>query len=242
MRKTIILIGLAALAVLSGCSRQAIHQNCETAQTAQRLHCDVTLELDYLLYLPADYETSKKDWPLLVFLHGLGERGPDIDKVKKHGPARLIEQGKEFPFIVVSPQCPAGSWWPYEVPKVLALIDEIAETHRVDAKRIYLTGLSMGGFGTWATASVQPERFAAIAPICGGGCTFLASKLNMPIWAFHGDADNVVPLKHSRDMVDAVNKASGTIRLTVYPGVGHNCWTETYENDELYDWLLSHSK
>ena len=241
MRNTIVPLCLAVFAVLSGCSRQAL-QPCETAQTAQTLHRDVTLQLDYLLYLPADYASSQKDWPLLIFLHGLGERGPDLNKVKIHGPAKLIEQGREFPFIVVSPQCPAGSWWPYETQKVLALIDEIVETCRVDEKRIYLTGLSMGGFGTWAIASVQPQRFAAIAPVCGGGCTFLAPRLTMPIRAFHGDADTVVPLEKSREMVDAVNNAGGNATLTVYPGVGHNSWTQTYANNELYEWLLSHSK
>ena len=160
-----------------------------------------------------------------------------------HGPAKLIEQGRQFPFIVVSPQCPETSWWPYETAKILALVDEICETYRVDEKRIYLTGLSMGGFGTWAIAGAYPERFAAAAPICGGGYPFMAPNMkDLPIWAFHGEADTVVPVEKSKEMVDAVNSNGGNAKLTIYPGVGHNSWSQTYDNDELYEWFLSHSK
>ncbi|MBN1818803.1 MAG: prolyl oligopeptidase family serine peptidase, partial [Sedimentisphaerales bacterium] len=137
-------------------------------QQAMKLNRPVTLKIDYLLHLPAEYD-KKAQWPLMIFLHGAGERGSDLNKVKVHGPPKLIEQGKELPFIVVSPQCPTGQWWTNKVETIMALIDEIVEKYNVDQSRIYLTGLSMGGFGTWAIASAYPERFAAIVPICGGG-------------------------------------------------------------------------
>lgn len=213
-------------------------------QQAVKMQRKVTLELEYLLALPKDYDKdTTKAWSLLVFLHGAGERGSDINKVKVHGPAKLVEQGKEFPFIVVSPQCPEGQWWPNRVETVMALVDEIAEKYRVDPKRIYLTGLSMGGFGTWSIASTYPNRFAAIVPICGGGQPYLAANLKgIPIWAFHGAKDPVVPLSESQRMVNAVKSFGGNAQLTVYPEAQHDSWTETYDNPALYEWLLKQSK
>lgn len=247
MRQVILLICILGMAFMNGCSNQIKNQSQQNDASIQHsvhsLNRKISLQLEYLLYLPSGYEDSDKDWPLLVFLHGLGERGPDINKVKMHGPPKLIEQGQQFPFIVVSPQCPEGSWWTYETDKILALIDEITETYRVDKSRVYLTGLSMGGFGTWAVAAVNPDRFAAIAPVCGGGYPFLAANLkDVPVWAFHGRADSVVPVEKSKGMVDAVNQAGGHAKLTVYPNVGHDSWTETYNNEELYQWFSSHSK
>lgn len=246
MKQSALLVSLLGMFIMVGCGHRHQYQSnskSSKAQSAHVLNRAVTLKLDYLLYLPQEYGTSRKDWPLLIFLHGLGERGPDIDKVKMHGPPKRIEQGQQFPFIVVSPQCPEGSWWPYETDKVLALLDEVTKTYHVDKSRVYLTGLSMGGFGTWAVASVAPNRFAAIAPVCGGGVRFLAANLkNVPVWAFHGGADSAVPVERSQEMVYAVNEAGGYAKLTVYPNVGHDSWTQTYNNDELYQWFLSHSK
>ncbi|MBC8393321.1 MAG: prolyl oligopeptidase family serine peptidase [Deltaproteobacteria bacterium] len=203
----------------------------------------VTMEMDYLLYLPKDYDPQEKKWPLIIFLHGAGERGDDLNKVKAHGPAKLVEQGRNFPFIIASPQCPTDKWWPNRIEHVMALIDEIIDTYNVDENRIYLTGLSMGGFGTWTIACTYPERFAAIAPICGGGQPYQARNLkNLPVWAFHGAKDPVVPVQRSQEMVDAVKANGDSAKLTVYPGVGHDSWTQTYNNDELYEWLLSHSR
>ncbi|MBL7215486.1 MAG: prolyl oligopeptidase family serine peptidase [Phycisphaerae bacterium] len=202
----------------------------------------VMMEMDYLLYLPKDYDRQEKEWPLIIFLHGAGERGNDLNKVKAHGPAKLVEQGRDFPFIIASPQCPTDKWWPNRVEHVMTLIDEITASYNVDENRIYLTGLSMGGFGIWTIASMHPERFAAIAPICGGGQPYLARNLkNLPVWAFHGAQDPVVPLQRSQEMVDAVNQIGGNARLTVYPEANHDSWTQTYNNDELYEWFLSHS-
>ena len=155
---------------------------------------------------------------------------------------KLIEQGKEFPFIVVSPQCPLENYWPNMVETVMALVDEIIEKYDVDESRIYMTGLSMGGYGTWSIACTYPERFAAIVPICGGGQPYVARNLKaMPVWAFHGAKDNVVPLSESQKMVEAVKRAGGDAKLTVYPEAKHNSWTEAYSNEELYKWMLSYS-
>ncbi|MEJ5258862.1 MAG: prolyl oligopeptidase family serine peptidase [Anaerohalosphaeraceae bacterium] len=236
---------LTALAVglLTAAEEQAMNsQKKQERQKARHLERKVTLTLDYLLYLPPDYE-QKDSWPLLVFLHGAGERGSDLNRVKAHGPAKLVEQGRDFPFVIVSPQCPEGQWWPVLGREVLALIDEMLERYKIDPDRVYLTGLSMGGYGTWAIASAWPERFAAIAPICGGGRPFTAANLKkVPVWAFHGAKDPVVPLSESQQMVDAVNRAGGKAKLTIYPDAEHDSWTQTYDNPELYQWLLSHRR
>ena len=196
----------------------------------------IEVAIQYLLYLPPNYDAGKK-WPLLLFLHGAGERGDDLDLVKVHGPPKLIEQGKDFPFIVVSPQCPKGRRW--EPTALIALLDEIEKDYSVDSDRIYVTGLSMGGFGSWALASFAPERIAAIAPICGGGETYWARRLTkIPVWAFHGGKDRVVPMERSKVMVEAVKKSGGDAKLTIYPDAGHDSWTETYNNAKLYEWLL----
>jgi predicted peptidase len=201
-----------------------------------------TVGCKYLLYLPADYgKDSKKNWPLIMFLHGAGERGDNLGLVKKHGPPKLIEQGRSFDFIIVSPQCPNGIWWPEQIEVLINLLDEIESKYRVDTDRVYLTGLSMGGFGTWTLAERYPQRFAAIAPICGGGGSYLAYRLkNVPVWAFHGAKDKVVPVEKSKEMVEAVNAAGGDAKMTVYPEADHDSWTATYDNPQLYEWFLSH--
>lgn len=198
-----------------------------------------TLSCNYLLYLPESYGEEKKTWPLMLFLHGAGERGSDLQKVKVHGPPKIVEKQRDFPFIVVSPQCPSGDWWDEKLDVLTNLLDDIVARYDVDTDRVYLTGLSMGGYGTWALACKHPERFAAIAPICGGGKHFLGYRLkNTPIWAFHGAKDRVVPLEKSEEMVGAVNSRGGNAKLTIYPNAGHDSWTQSYENQELYDWLL----
>jgi len=197
--------------------------------------------LKYLLYLPKGYGEKERDWPLMMFLHGAGERGDNLELVKKHGPPKLIEQGKHFEFIIVSPQCPEGLWWPEKVDALLALLDYIESKYDVDTDRVYLTGLSMGGYGSWALARKYPERFAAVAPVCGGIEPFFAEDLkDIPIWAFHGAKDTTVPLSRSAEIVKAIEKLGGNAKLTVYPEAGHDCWTPTYNNPQLYKWFLSH--
>ena len=213
-------------------------------QQPQKLKKQVVREvtLDYLMFLPQDYGKEQgKKWPLMLFLHGAGERGSDVNKVKVHGPPKIVENKKDFPFILVSPQCPENKWW--EPQEVIALLDEVQSKYKVDPDRVYLTGLSMGGFGTWETATQYPERFAAIVPICGGGRPYSAARLkNLPAWVFHGEKDNVVPIKRSEEMVDALKKAGGDVKFTRYPEAGHDSWTETYNNPELYDWFLKHTR
>jgi predicted peptidase len=209
-------------------------------QTAAQLNAEVKVQLGYLLYLPKDYE-QKPAWPLMLFLHGAGERGTDLEVVKKHGPPKLIAAGKNFPMIVVSPQCPKDKGW--EPHELVALLDEISGKYKVDADRVYVTGLSMGGFGSWRLAAYAPQRLAAIAPICGGGETFWTRNfVHLPVWAFHGAKDTGVPLERSEKMIDALKKQGGSPKLTVYPEAGHDSWTETYDNPAFYEWLLAQKR
>ena len=201
-------------------------------------HASTAHQYRYLAYVPDGYGTDRsRKWPLLLFLHGAGERGSDLELVKLHGPPKLIETGRKFPFVVISPQCPQDSRW---VPLALeALIDSMQRRYRVDSARIYVTGLSMGGHATWELAVRHPERYAAVIPVCGAGDPSRADRLrNLPVWAFHGAKDDVVPLSGSRDMIAAIKVAGGNPRFTIYPQAGHDSWTETYANDEIYSWLL----
>jgi predicted peptidase len=197
------------------------------------------LQLKYSTHLPQEYDKDKnKLWPLVLFLHGAGERGDDLEKLKAHGPPKLAAQGRRFPFIILAPLCPKDSWWNNEINNVIELLDEIESNYNVDRSRIYLTGISMGGYGVWGLAAEIPGRLAAIAPICGGGDPANATLIkDIPMWVFHGDKDPTVPLEKSQEMVDAVRAAGGNPRLTVYPGVEHDSWTITYESDEFWQWL-----
>ncbi|MCX6641789.1 MAG: alpha/beta hydrolase-fold protein [Candidatus Bathyarchaeota archaeon] len=198
-------------------------------------------EIKYLLYLPKTYHSDQTTrWPLLFFLHGAGERGDDLQLVKMHGPPKMLEAGKELPFIVVSPQVPTNERWLPDL--VVSLLKDIFQKYRVDEDRVYLTGLSMGGYGTWETAMKYPELFAAIAPICGGGDPYTAWKIrHTPTWIFHGAKDPVVSIRNSEVMNDALTQFRN-VQFTVYPEAEHDSWTETYSNDELYRWFLSHKR
>jgi predicted peptidase len=208
-------------------------------QPAQR-QVKKTGSYNYLLFLPERYETQEQ-CPMILFLHGAGERGSDLDWVKRYGVAKIVEEQSDFPFIVASPQCPRSQYW--SVQLLSDLLDEVIDTYRVDPDRVYLTGLSMGGYGTWYLAAAQPHRFAAIAPICGGGDPDEACKLkNLPVWAFHGARDSVVPESESKEMVEALKACGGNVKYTVYPEAGHDSWTQTYNNPALYDWFLQHRR
>jgi len=202
----------------------------------------IASDYDYLLFTPKSQKLQENGkLPLIIFLHGAGERGDNIELVKVHGPPKIVESDEDFPFFVLSPQCAADGWW--EADKLDMLIDEVVSMNDVDETRIYLTGLSMGGFGTWDLAQLRPNRFAAIAPICGGSRmnAFRASLLkNVPTWAFHGAMDLVVPLEASSRIVKSLNDAGGDVKYTIYPMAGHDSWTETYNNPELYEWFISH--
>jgi predicted peptidase len=206
-----------------------------------------TIRLPYLLGLPPGYDNSQT-WPLILFLHGAGERGHDLELLKLHGLPYKLARGDELPFVIVSPQCPPDTWWPEYHEALIGLLDEIGASHAVDSRRVYLTGLSMGGYGTWYLAQHYPERFAAIAPICGGMPWFVDAERaaecikSLPAWVFHGAKDDRVPLKESQTMVDALQACGADVQFTVYPDLDHNSWTVTYDNPELYRWLLAHER
>jgi predicted esterase len=206
---------------------------------AQQTHEQYIRPVNYLLYFPDGYlQDTLKKWPLLLFLHGSGERGDDLEKVKEHGPPLLIDQGKKFPFIVVSPQA-SRQEQRWSAADLYALLQNCKQKYRVDPDRIYLTGLSMGGFGTWSLAMEHPEEFAAVVPICGGGDTTDIWKLrHTPVWAFHGAKDKNVPLALGQKMISALQVYNPSAKLTIYPEAEHDSWTVTYNNDSLYQWLL----
>jgi predicted peptidase len=215
-------------------------------QTEQSFSAEAKLQVGYryLLSLPEGYDTAPtKKWPLLVFLHGAGERGDNLQLLKKHGPPKLIEAGKKFEAIVISPQVPEKNIWNPHAVK--ALVDELIKTHRVDTSRLYLTGISMGGFGTWDTALAYPDTFAAIAPICGGaGVGFVMAERikDLPCWIFHGDKDGAVPVDFSLKMHGALQKAGSQAKLTLYPEVGHDSWTRSYDNPDLWTWMFAQKR
>ncbi len=192
------------------------------AQTAATARFKLETKVNYLLALPKGYQAGRsRRWPLVVFLHGSGERGESTDVLRKFGPAKRVEEGTAFPFILLTPLCPDYEWW--HLDAIEALIVDIGRRHRVDRERIYLTGLSMGGYGVWALAAKHPERYAAIVPICGAGEGDWAARLApLPAWVFHGALDPVVPVEHSRAMVRALLAAGGKLKLTIYKNVHHD--------------------
>ena len=211
-------------------------------QQAQNFEAQFIKNLEYLLYLPKNYRSSKKKFPLMLFLHGSGERGSDLGKVKVHGLPKMLEAGLELPCIVVSPQCPSDTWWDAEV--LALLLGDLEKTLRVDPDRVYITGLSMGGFGTWELATKYPKRFAAIVPICGGGePLFTRAIAHLPIWVFHGAKDDVVPLEYSQRMVKALKKyGSKNVKFKIYKNAGHDSWSKTYGNPKLFAWMLEQKR
>ena len=250
MKKQFILLLLTTIFMLynSGCSSSSNIKETPMGQHPHSFEKEITktIKSDYLLYLPDNYQKSKTDWPLILFLHGAGERGDDLKKVEANGIPKLIaKKGEKFPFVIVSPLCPEDGWWDSELQIDILnnLLDEIVSKYRIDKDRIYVTGLSMGGFGTWGLACEYPDRFAAIAPICGKGSPEKAGKIkHLPVWVFHGAKDDIVPLKNSEEMVDALKKVGGNVKFTVYPDAGHDSWTAAYNNPDLYKWFLKHRR
>lgn len=202
----------------------------------------------YLLSLPPQYGSKKQRWPLILRLHGAGRRGDDLKKIENNMLLKVAREDKDFPFIVLCPQCPKGRRWSSGM--LIKLLDDVITRYDVDIDRIYVTGPSMGGYGTWNLACDYPKRFAAIAPICGGGLPAKACNLkNVAVWAFHGAKDKVVPLERSQEMVNAANACGGNANLTVYPNKGHGRSTGgktvaelTHANTKLYKWFLEHRR
>ncbi|MBN1897304.1 MAG: prolyl oligopeptidase family serine peptidase [Spirochaetes bacterium] len=202
-------------------------------------------DLNYLLYLPTDYQKDPhKKWPLMLFLHGSEERGDEVTKVKRNGLPKIIEQGMELPFVVVAPQCPKNKVWDLLIRELDALLHYIEKKYAIDHKRVCLTGLSMGGTGCWHFSVLYPDRFAAIIPICGSTSGMLgfperAGVLkHVPIWVFHGQKDDVVPVNESRMLVNTLRQCKGKVKFTIYSNAYHDSWSRTYKNKKLYEWLL----
>ncbi len=205
----------------------------------------ITFSGSYLLYLPDHYsEQPPKNWPILLYLHSSDARGQDFQKLKQEGLPYVLRTGTKIPFIVVAPLCSPDEWWDshWSVENLSALLDEILEKYHGDSRRIYLTGWSMGGAGTWKLASSYPTRFAAIAPISGKSQTkYVVPLRNTPVWAFHGAEDTTVPVVESQKMVDALQNIGGTARLTIFPHTDHEAWPQVYSDPQFYDWLLKYS-
>jgi dienelactone hydrolase len=216
----------------------------------------------YYEYTPSDYNSNSNKYPVVIFLHGIGERGPNttnksilednIYKVAKIGPPMYVKNGTKFPFILISPQL-KNNYGTWPASYVMEVINHVKTYLRIDEKKIYLTGLSLGGGGVWMTAQDFTKTFAAIAPVCGGYNTLSKAvnigKENLPVWGFHGDKDTVVPMSRTINMVNAINastpKPSPLAKVTIYAGVGHSAWTNAYKTDNsihnpnVYQWMLS---
>ena len=196
------------------------------------------LPLRSWLYLPPAYPASTQDWPLVVFLHGSGERGNELDRVKVHGPPRHAAQGADYPFILCSPQLEEGQRW--QPDTLHALLAALRAQLRIDAARITATGMSLGGHGVWNWAAAYPLDLAGIAPVCGyGDPAAVCQARAVPVRAYHGDADTAVPLVRQQACVDALRACGGQVSFTVYPGVGHDAWTPAYQDPGLVPWLMA---
>jgi predicted peptidase len=194
--------------------------------------------LRYLIWMPEPAAQPAGGWPLVIFLHGSGERGRNIAKVKAAGMPKYAAAGRRFPFVLVAPQVDDGDSWHSD--EIEALRADLCGRLPIDPDRVLVTGMSMGGYGAWNYAVAYPEQVAAIAPVCGIGNVERAARVvPVPVWAFHGAKDPVVPIAGDREMVDAVREAGGQVKFTVYAGVGHNAWDRAYADPALYAWLLA---
>ncbi len=225
-----------------------------------RTFADGDFKLPYRLLAPKNYDAKQK-YPLVIFLHGAGERGNDNQKQLLHGMNDFAadEIMAKYPAFVMAPQCPEGQKWvdvdwsasSHKLPEKPSVslaatfnaVSQLQSEFSIDPKRIYITGLSMGGYGTWDALARRPELFAAAVPICGGGDPALAKQMmTIPIWAFHGADDKTVPAERSRQMVEALKAVGGQPKYTEYPGVGHNSWARTYSDPAMYEWLFAQRK
>jgi len=201
--------------------------------------------IHYLLIFPSEYTKTTNQWPMILFLHGSSLRGQNLELVKEYGSTWFAEQRNDFPFIVLAPQCPENENWENKPEILAALLDEVLKKYRIDQDRIYLTGTSIGGRGTWSLACHHPEYFAAISPIAAVNpiipTAWNKQMISMPIWAFHGEKDTIAPLKNDEAIIGALRNQGGSPRFTILPNQGHNI-AGVYKNPELYDWFLSHSR
>ena len=194
-------------------------------------------EIYYLINIP-DSVKGQKNVPLLIFLHGAGERGRDYEKIKVHGVPKYIENGTFSPdCITVCPQCPNPFIWNNLTSLLKDFIENIIEEYSIDRSRIAMTGLSMGGYGTWEMAMLYPDLFKKIAPVCGGGTSWRADLIKAQVWTFHGDKDSIVPFENTLMMAEALKKAGKKVDFTVFHNVDHNSWEPAYEKTKVLEWL-----
>ncbi|MBW8244187.1 prolyl oligopeptidase family serine peptidase [Muricauda oceani] len=225
------------MSMLQACAAQShlVQDELETVTTEN---------VKYYLYYPEDYfDSQSKEFGLLLFLHGGGESGRNVEEIKDTGPPKMLVEGKQFPFLILAPQNPhAKKWW--NTDAVVQLLDSVVQNNRVDKNRIYLSGLSRGGSASWELATQFPDKFAAMAVVCGMAPLPYAHWIdkNMPIWVFHGDQDDVIHVKESDDMVKKLREMGHNIRYTRYNGVGHNVWDRAYTTDSLYTWLAAQKR
>ena len=223
-------------------------QGCSAQRDAQLIEGEmktVNVErLGYYLYYPEDYGTKVNEkFPLLLFLHGGGESGDTLTSLKSNGPPKMIAEGKQFPFLILAPQNPhKKKWW--NTRAVFQLLDSIVTQNRVDPKRIYLTGLSRGGGAAWEMAVQYPDKFAALAVVCGMTPLPYAAWIDesMPIWVFHGEEDQSIPISESETMVAKLRQMGHEVKFTRYPGVGHDSWVKAYTTEELYEWFMRQAR
>lgn len=239
MKNTLMTSSLSALLAALGASHTfgEVHEGIFSG----RFSYDVSLR--FLIHLPVvEPVTPEQQFPLILFLHGAGERGDNLNVLRDLGPLGYAARTSNFPFIVLAPQCPLGTDWSHHA--LIALLDHIQSHYPVDAERVYITGYSMGGHGTWDTAFRHSERFAAVAPLCGRVIPLLCGALyRHPIWVFHGAKDDVVPIAHSNEIVDVLRgMGNERVRYTVYDDLGHDIWTTVYAQPALYDWFLEHHR
>ncbi|MFM7135653.1 MAG: prolyl oligopeptidase family serine peptidase [Planctomycetota bacterium] len=259
---TMLMSGLSLLGMLAASSADGAEPEAATWQDSfardERQVDGATLR--YRLFTPDPLPAGGR-LPLVLVLHGAGERGDDNSAQLKHVAVEFHRRQATHPCLVLVPQCPEGKRWvevdwgdqsgtgtfpaaPSEPMRLaLEVVDDLIAAGRVDPDRVYVTGLSMGGYGTWYAAGMPGSRFAAAAPLCGGGDPAWANRyVALPVWAFHGDDDQVVPVGRSREMVEAIRAVGGKPKYTEYPGVGHDCWSRTYVDDRFYDWLFAQQR
>ncbi|MBQ8840839.1 MAG: dienelactone hydrolase family protein [Clostridia bacterium] len=197
--------------------------------------------LGYIITCPDNINDGER-LPLIVFLHGAGERGNDVNQVKVYCVPKLFTNNQEHQgirAITLSPQCPQNTTWIDYKKELIALIEMVKSTYPVDEECVSLTGISMGGFGTWEMAMTYPYMFHKIAPLCGGGMNWRAWALTMPVRVFHGKRDDVVPISQSEAMVNSIKVQGGRVEFTVYDDLSHNCWDRAYEETDLIKWLVT---
>jgi len=236
--KSFLVLGMACL-LLNSCKAQSKSKLIEDSYQSI-----VKEDFHYYLYFPEGYDSeADMDFPLLLFLHGGGESGGNLEEVKSNGPPKLIAEGNDFPFIILAPQNPhEKKWW--NTHAIMALLDDIVANNRVDEKRIYLTGLSRGGGAAWELAVQYPEKFAALAVVCGMSPLPYAGWVDkeMPIWVFHGTEDKSISFSESEEMVKKLKSLGHDVKFTSYEGVGHNSWEKAYATEELYEWFVEQKR